>query len=75
MERQTAQQFATASEAIRFAKENKPIPILMDGKFLTVLAVEAEYLEATGVEFAYLHEYHGNVRAIELRRVRSVPVD
>lgn len=60
-------EFATAAEAIRFAKANRPVAIRLEGKNLVVRQEDADRLEATGVAFAYLHEHEG--------RIVTVPVN
>jgi hypothetical protein len=59
--------FPTAADAIRFARENRPVAIAIGGRYRVVIRTEAERLEAAGTAFAYLHEIDG--------RVVSVPVN
>lgn len=60
-------EFATAAEAIRYAREHRPVAIAIDGRYRVVTQAEADRLQAAGVEFAYLTEVDG--------RVVSVPVN
>jgi hypothetical protein len=60
-------EFATPADALRFARANRPVPILLDGKALVVSQEDADGLAAAGVEFAYLHERDG--------RIVTVPVN
>jgi hypothetical protein len=56
--------FATAAEAIRYAREHRPVAITVDGRYLVVTQAEADRLQAAGVEFACLAEYDGRVLTI-----------
>ncbi len=59
--------FATAAEAIRYAREHRPVALTVDGRHRVVTQAEAERLEAAGTEFACLTEVDG--------RVVTVPVN
>jgi hypothetical protein len=60
-------EFATASDALRFAAANKPVAIRLDGKNLVVRQQDADRLAAAGVAFAYLGNRDG--------RIVTVPVN
>jgi hypothetical protein len=59
--------FATAAEAVRYARAHRPVAITVGGRHLVVTAAEAERLAAAGIEFAYLAECDG--------RIVTVPVN
>jgi hypothetical protein len=57
-------QFSTALEAIRYAREHRPVAVTVDGRYLVVTQAEADRMQAAGVEFACLTEYDGRVVTI-----------
>lgn len=59
--------FASAREAIEFARENQPVAILIGRRHVVVSRADADRLAAAGVEFAFVHERDG--------RVITVPVN
>jgi hypothetical protein len=66
-ERPAGREFATAAEAVRYAREHRPVAITINGRNRVVAQAEASRLEAAGVEFAFLTEVDG--------RVVTVPVN
>jgi hypothetical protein len=66
-ERPAGREFATAAEAIRYARQHRPVAITINGRNRVVTQAEADRLQAAGTEFAFLTEVDG--------RVVSIPVN
>ena len=58
--------FVTAAEAIRYAREHRPVAIAVGGRFRVVTQAGADRLAAARVPFAYLTESDGRVMAVPI---------
>jgi hypothetical protein len=65
-ERSAGREFATAADAIRYAREHRPVAVTVNGRYLVVTQAEADRMQAAGVEFACLTEYDGRVVTIPM---------